>query len=385
MRKRPGLRAILRAELAVGEVVSGSVVIGAIAAVTVLVAATGGAPNTWAHLYYLPIIYAAVRHGFVRSVITAIAAALAAGPWMPSSFAGAEHQEFTSWMVRLVIFVVVGILAAWLARAQVRSVDALMHDQVVSRSLRGGMRRGHVGVHYQPLVSLGTGDVVGFEALCRWHDGRGQFRPPDLFIPQAERTGLIVDLGAQVLHEAAKQAQRWADAGHSGLLMTVNVSAVQLSHPGFLSEVLAVARSHSIEEYEVCLEVTESAVIVDPECARETLRAARDLGMKVAVDDFGTGQSSLAYLADFPIDIVKIDRTFIAGLGTDPKANALVGAMVAMARALGAVTIAEGIETREQLAAVRSLGCEIGQGFYLGRPVPAERIDWITRALVGAR
>ena len=166
--------------------------------------------------------------------------------------------------------------------------------------------------------------------------------------------------------------------------MTVNVSGVQLSDPGFLADLVEVARSHETDAFGLCLEITETAIIADPARARATLIDAHELGFTIALDDFGTGQSSLAYLADFPIDIIKIDMSFVAAMDTDPKSHALVRAMVQMAHSLGALTIAEGIETAEQLKALRELGCTLGQGYYLGRPGEADAVVWQARDMLPA-
>ncbi len=357
---------------------------GVTLALTILIAATGGAPTTLGHLYYVPILYVAIRHGARAAAFAAVVAGLAVGPWMPSSIPGAEHQELGSWLVRLVIFVLVGVVAAILARSDSRPFDVLVRDVYVARGLRTAVRQNQIRVHYQPLIDLTSGEVLGFEALCRWRDSQGREIPPARFIPEAERTGVITAVGRRVLHQAAGQAKDWVDHGRPSLLMTVNVSAVQLSEPAFLADLVELVRGDATDGFQLCLEITETAIIADPRRALKTLRKARGLGVTIALDDFGTGQSSLAYLADFPIDIIKIDRSFVATVGIDPKSHSLVGAMVQMAHALGARTIAEGIETPEQLKAVTALGCSIGQGYYLGFPDAPEAVDWERRDMVPA-
>lgn len=354
---------------------------GATTAITVLVALTGGPPNTWVHLYYLPILYVAVQHGVRGAAGAGVVAGLASGPWMASSVDGVSHQPFDSWLVSMVLFVVVGVVAGWLAHEQPRPLDVMVRDVAVAQGLRSAMRHERIRVHYQPLIDLTDGDVVGFEALCRWNDSKERPVPPAMFIPEAERSGIITALGRRVLHQAVSQAQEWADAGHPGLLLTVNVSGVQLSDPAFLADLNEIVRRNPDDAFRLCLEITETAIIADPVRALATLTAARALGITIALDDFGTGQSSLAYLADFPIDIIKIDMSFVAAVGVDPKGHALVRAMVQMAHSLGALTIAEGIETPEQLKALGALGCAIGQGYYLGRPNAASAVEWHSRDL----
>ncbi len=353
-------------------------------AVTMLVAMTGGAPNTWVHLYYIPILYVAVRHGAVAAAGAGVVAGLATGPLMASSVDGVSHQVLSSWLVRMALFVAVGAIGAWLAREQPRPLDLMIRDVIMGQGLRTAIKHDKIRVHYQPLIDLTDGDVVGFEALCRWNDSKGQPVPPSQFIPEAERTGVITPLGRRVLHQAVGQAKGWADAGHDGLLVTVNVSGVQLSDPAFLADLIEVSRRQGTDSFRLCLEITETAIIANPARALETLRAARDLGVTIALDDFGTGQSSLAYLADFPIDIIKIDMSFVAAVGIDPKGHALVRAMVQMAHSLGALTIAEGIETPEQLRALTALGCTMGQGYYLGWPSAAKEVEWHSRDLLPA-
>lgn len=353
--------------------------------VTALVALTGGAPNTWVHLYYVPILYVAVRHGARAAAGAGVMAGLAAGPWMVSSAAGAGHQSAGSWLVRMGLFVVVGVIGAWLAREQPRPLDTMVRDIVVAQGLRNAVRHDQIRVHYQPLIDLVDGEIVGFEALCRWNDSKQRPVPPSRFIPEAERSGVITALGRSVLYQAVGQAQKWSDVGHEGLLVTVNVSGIQLSDPAFLSDLIDIARRKGTDGFRLCLEITETAIIADPGRALETLLEARELGITIALDDFGTGQSSLAYLADFPIDIIKIDQSFVAAMGRDSKGHALVRAMVQMAHSLGALTIAEGVETAEQLTALRELGCTLGQGYYLGRPGEAESVVWESRDMLPAK
>ncbi len=351
-------------------------------AVTTLVVLTGGTPNTWVHLYYIPILYVAVLHGVRAAAGAGIVAGLVTGPWMASSDNGAFHEHVDWWLVRVALFVAVGMIGAWLAREQPRPLDTLVRDAVMARGLRAAIRHDQIRVHYQPLIDLADGGVVGFEALCRWNDSKQRPVPPSRFIPGAERSGVITALGQSVLYQAADQAREWADAGHGGLLVTVNVSGVQLSDPAFLTDLIDIARGNRTDAFRLCLEITETAMIADPSHALGTLLEAHKLGIAIALDDFGTGQSSLAYLADFPIDIIKIDQSFVAAIGRDPKAHALVRAIVQMAHSLGALTIAEGIETAEQLAALRELGCTLGQGYYLGRPGEADAVVWESRDLL---
>ncbi|HXA43577.1 MAG TPA: EAL domain-containing protein [Candidatus Solibacter sp.] len=243
-------------------------------------------------------------------------------------------------------------------------------------ALRAALDRGELAVAYQPKVALAVDRVVGVEALLRWrHPERGVI-PPLEFIPLAEATGLIVPIGAWVFEQACAQALRWAPLMRDGtkLVVSVNVSARQFESG--LTEVFEdiVART-GVDPSAVCLEVTESTVMNDPEEAVTTLRSLKGLGHPISIDDFGTGYSSLAYLRRFQLDELKVDKSFVDGLGRDPEATAIVAAVMGMAHALGLSVVAEGVETERQLSALRSLGCDEAQGYYFSRPVPASEVD----------
>ena len=364
-----------------GAAVSFAVIGAAIALVTFVIVLVGGAPTPLAHLYYVPILYSATRHGHRGALAAALASGLAVGPWMPAPNIASGVQSVNDWGVRLVLFVAVGLVASWLASQDARPFDVLLRDIVLGQGLRSAVRNGRVRVHYQPLVDLSDGRVLGVEALCRWSDSRGRAVAPDVFIPAAEHTGAIMMVGREVLRLSTEQSVRWADEHGDGLTMSVNVSAVQLGRPGFLDDLTRLAGEAASRRFRLCIEITETAIIADRANALAALSAARDMGVCIALDDFGTGQSSLAYLAGFPIDVVKIDQSFVEGVDVDATSRALVGAIVHIASSLGAITIAEGIERPEQLRVLRSLGCDIGQGYYLGRPTDAADVDWTARPL----
>lgn len=362
-------------------VVSGTIIGAVLALVTFTVAATGGVPNPLVHLCYIPILYGAVRHGRLGALVVAAVAGLAVGPWMPAPQVASGHQALGDWLVRLALFVLVGVVAAWLARQDARPIDLLLHDVVIGQRLRAAVRQRRMHVHYQPLVELDEGRVVGVEALCRWNDNRARPISPAQFIPAAEHTGAIIPLGREVLRLATAQANETARVQGDGLILSVNVSAVQLNCQEFLGALEALIGPAAERHYQLCIEITETAIVSDPDRALLTLSAAKEMGAIIAIDDFGTGQSSLAYLAGFPIDIIKIDRSFVATVDVDKTARALVSAVVRIAAALGATTIAEGIERPSQLRALRELGCDMGQGYYLGRPTEGDAVDWNRRPL----
>ncbi|MEX2289250.1 MAG: EAL domain-containing protein [Mycobacteriales bacterium] len=240
---------------------------------------------------------------------------------------------------------------------------------------------------YQPKVSLQDHRLIGVEALLRWDLPAGGVVPPAEFVSVAEQTGLIVPIGAWVLQEALRQAAQWQAAfpGQPPLEMSVNVSARQFDRS--LAETVRTAlHAQGVDPATVWLEVTESVVMVDVDAAVDVLRSLKVLGVNITVDDFGTGYSSLAYLRRLPLDGLKIDRSFVDGLGRDSGDTAIVAAVVGMAHALELSVVAEGIETSEQLSALRNLGCETGQGYYYARPQPPEFVAELlgTAARTGA-
>jgi diguanylate cyclase (GGDEF)-like protein/PAS domain S-box-containing protein len=256
-----------------------------------------------------------------------------------------------------------------------------MHSQRLVRianesSLRQALVRGEFYVEYQPKVSLVTDRTSGVEALLRWmHPERGLISPLD-FIPLAEESGIIVQIGAWVLEQVCRDAVRWRTAlpGGQPLMVAVNVSPRQFESD--LAETFGgiIGRS-GIDPATVCLEVTESMVMQDAELAIATLRELKSLGLSISVDDFGTGFSSLAYLKRFPLDELKIDKSFVDGLGHDFEATAIVAAVMGMAHALDLRVVAEGVETADQVVRLRTLGCDEAQGFFYARPGPASAID----------
>jgi diguanylate cyclase (GGDEF)-like protein/PAS domain S-box-containing protein len=257
-------------------------------------------------------------------------------------------------------------------------------QDTVAAALRTGtdlhraVERDELVVHYQPIANLRNGRVVGFEALLRWnHPARGLV-PPAEFIPLAEETGLIVPIGVWMLEKALQQLGHWQavrDAhGTTGkLAMNVNVSPRQLADPILPRTLARVLHETGVDPNSVCLELTENALMQEQSSA-DALAALRRLGVHISIDDFGTGYSSLAYLKRFPVTALKIDRSFVDGLGTEIEDTSIVEAIVTLAHALGLIAVAEGLETPTQLEKLRAIGCDYAQGFLLGRPMPAELI-----------
>jgi diguanylate cyclase (GGDEF)-like protein/PAS domain S-box-containing protein len=244
--------------------------------------------------------------------------------------------------------------------------------------LRRAVDRGEFTVDYQPLVNLSDGRMLGAEALVRWeHPDYGRISPGD-FVPLAEETGLIVPIGEFVLREACRQAKLWQSEHpeQGNVYVSVNLSPRQFRPPGRLVEVVTrITREHGLDPSSLLLEITESVLMNDREHAAKDLQALRELGVRVAIDDFGTGYSSLAYLRDFPIDIVKMDRSFVRELGRGRADDALVRSVVELGEALDMQIVAEGIEDISQLDSLRDLDCAIGQGYYFSQPVSGDKIN----------
>lgn len=254
--------------------------------------------------------------------------------------------------------------------APMRAAIRRRHD--VETNLRAAMDDGQLRLFYQPLVDLRTGSFCGVEALLRRRAPGGEFLPPGDAIEVAEESDLIVDLGAWVIREALGQLASWPEPAADGeMVVGLNVSTRELTRPGFAQAVGDLLAAYHVPAGRVCLEVTETALAGDVDLVVSALHDLRTFGVRLAIDDFGTGHASLTYLARFPVDYVKVDRSFITGLGVDPTCEVIVASVVAMAHALGMRVVAEGVETLAQLESVLAAGCDIAQGYLFARPAPA--------------
>jgi diguanylate cyclase (GGDEF)-like protein/PAS domain S-box-containing protein len=243
--------------------------------------------------------------------------------------------------------------------------------------LRRGVERGEVVPYFQPIVELTTGHVVGFEALARWlHPERGLLTP-DQFLPMAEETGLVEEIGASILEDALAQFARWRarDLPFANAHLSVNVGTRQVVDPAFAGLVADLLAQTGIPADSLWLEITETALLADVKASTVALRNLRSLGLHLVVDDFGTGYSSLTYLKRFPVEALKIDKGFVAGLGLDTEDTTIVEAVVNLGHSFGIAVIAEGLETPLQLSRLRELGCDRGQGYLFGRPRPASIVE----------
>jgi EAL domain-containing protein (putative c-di-GMP-specific phosphodiesterase class I) len=247
----------------------------------------------------------------------------------------------------------------------------------VESDLRRALERDELRVHYQPVVRLAGASMLGVEALVRWeHPTRGLVPPLD-FIPVAEETGLIQAVGSFVLTESCHQVAAWnrANPDRPPLSVAVNLSARQMSAADLTRLVLRTLNDAGLEPGLLCLEITESVLMEDVGASRMVLQSLKELGVKLAIDDFGTGYSSLLYLRRFPVDIIKVDRSFVSGLGQNSEDGAIVAGVLGLANALGVGAIAEGVEQPEQADKLAALGCEQAQGFLWSRPLPADELE----------
>jgi len=241
----------------------------------------------------------------------------------------------------------------------------------LAHELRVAHEHGQLSLHYQPVFTV-EGGIVGMEALLRWRHPELGSVTPDEFIPLLERSREIVPIGRWVLHEAARQCRTWQEQSHPGLTMSVNISVRQLQDPDFPEDVRHALTLAGLDPACLVLEVTESALVKDMARIRTVMERARDLGVHFALDDFGTGYSSLLYLKGLPIDRLKVDRSFVSGLGSAGQDPTIVSTVVDLAHKLGLSVVAEGVETEAELRAVGEMGCDEVQGFLLGRPGPAD-------------
>jgi diguanylate cyclase (GGDEF)-like protein/PAS domain S-box-containing protein len=263
-------------------------------------------------------------------------------------------------------------------KGQIRIFDPAMR-MVATRQLEyrselgAAVEQGQLRLVFMPFVDLRTGEVRGAEALVRWHHPEHGDIPPTEFVPIAERSGLIVPIGHWVLEEGLRQAASWRP--DAGLFLSVNVSPVQLRQADFVDRIVAAVASHHLDPRSLMVEVTESVLVEENDRATETIERLRATGVRLAIDDFGAGYCSLSYLQRHPVDMIKIDRAFIEELGRDPRGSTLARTILQMADSLELRTVAEGIETTGQLRELRRLGCDLGQGYLLSRPLEAAALS----------
>ena len=275
--------------------------------------------------------------------------------------------------------------ALYRAKAQGRGrwveFDSTMHERAVEllqleTDLRRALERRELRLHFQPVISLSSGTISGAEALVRWQHPERGLVPPGEFVPLAEETGLILPIGAWVLHEACRQMKTWQDQLNMPQLeIGVNLSSKQFQAPGLVAEVANVLSTTGLSPRSLRLEVTESLLMDKQPIIADTMTELRAMGVRIDLDDFGTGYSSLSYLHQFPIDTLKIDRSFVQRMGVTEEGLEIVNTILSLAQSLDMEVVAEGVETAEQLSLLDMLGCEQSQGYLHGRPMPAEEFE----------
>lgn len=249
----------------------------------------------------------------------------------------------------------------------------------LENDLRTAQENGDFRIFYQPKVELRTGSIVGVEALMRWHHAERGWIAPDVFIPLAEETGLISTIGDWVLDEACRQIKRWTNSDLKHLTIAVNVSVQQFAHPQFVDSVLSRLHAHGVRPQQLELEITESLLMRNVESTTRSMKRLRDAGIALSIDDFGTGYSSLGYLRQFPVDALKIDRSFVKDMHSSDDDAAICAAIIAMARELKLRVIAEGVSNEEQLKILRRHRCDQVQGYLISKPVPIDDLEMLLR------
>lgn len=370
-----------RSYLAIPPLLVGALVLGALAVTWGVCYLAGGSRTVFPHLFYLPVMMAAVRFGLPAAVVTATTAGVLAGPLLPAEVVTGTAQDPSAWVTRLLIFVSVGMLLAWITTHTRPGLLSTGHDAKVALSLRRALRRGELEVYYQPQVDLESHRVVGLEALARWvHPSKGVITPGE-FVPAAEATGIIDAIDRFVLQEATAQLAAWSDQGFGDLTIAVNLSAHRFKDPQLVADTAVALRASGLDPSRLHLEVTETAIISDVEQAARQITALRELGVRIAIDDFGAGQSSLSYLHRFAVDFMKIDRGFTANVVEDARVGRLVAGMIRLFESVGVTVVGEGIANAEQYVHMTSLRCQIGQGYYIAMPAPAlETLQWLERS-----
>jgi EAL domain-containing protein (putative c-di-GMP-specific phosphodiesterase class I) len=254
--------------------------------------------------------------------------------------------------------------------------------QFIEGSLRVALERNEFALHYQPKVDLCSGAIVGVEALLRWRHPERGFISPAQFVPIAEDTGLILPIGQWVLREACRQSRVWLDAGLPPMPMAVNISAIEFRSDAFVESIRAVLKDTRLDPQSLELELTESVLMKHAESTVSMLKALKSIGVQLTVDDFGTGYSSLSYLRQFPIDSLKMDRSFVHEISSKADDAVIASAVISMGNSLKKRVIAEGVETREQVDFLTAAGCEEAQGYYFSAPMVAREFATLLEARV---
>lgn len=260
-------------------------------------------------------------------------------------------------------------------------LKAFLHNVQMENELKDAIYGNNFELHYQPQYYAGSKKLRGMEALIRWRDGSGRMISPAVFIPIAEKNGAIVSIGRWVMEESIRQFALWQHKRSESMILSINVSPIQYMKDGFVDELLQLLSTYQVHPQEIELEITEGVLIEDFDKVTAKLRALRDYGIRVSLDDFGTGFSSLSYLKKLPIDTLKIDKSFIDTVLSDSATRVITESIISMVRTLGLETIAEGVEQEQQYKYLHAIGCDIIQGYYFGRPLPVQEMETLLEEL----
>lgn len=344
----------------------------------------GGSKTVGPQLFYAPIIIAATRFGHLGAFLTALVSGYVCGPLLPFDVEFGIEQSPANWILRLVFFVVIGQVIAAL---HLRSLP-VAHERLEARAFRqrlaAAFEAGRIHPVYQPFVDLESGRIVGVEALARWTEADGSVLPPIEFVPRAEAAGVITAIDLEILRQSARQLVEWdrtllAEVDDLEFVVSVNFSGRGFDDPRLADRIREVLDEAGLAPHRVLIEITETALVDDLDRAAARMAEMKAVGVRLALDDFGVGQSSLAALHHYPIDVIKLDRTFLELTLTEGARPGFLAAIVDLAGRLGPdLVVAEGIETPAQLRGVVSAGCRFGQGFLFDRPLDATTI---TRAI----
>jgi EAL domain-containing protein (putative c-di-GMP-specific phosphodiesterase class I) len=338
----------------------------------------GGSRTAGPHLFYVAIVLAAVRFAWPVVAATAVAAGVLAGPLLPADIDAGIPQVPSAWLLRLGIFVGVGVFMALLVKAPDDSFCSRLQDAVASARLLRGLKAGAIEAFYQPIYRVDGCGIVGVEALARWRRSGDQLASPADFIPMAERTGTIVKLDEFILSRSVATARDWTAEGEP-IAVSVNFSAATLLQPDIAEAVGRILQEVGFPADLLQVEITESALIHDLARAVRQVEALRAMGVKVAIDDFGSGRASLHYLQNLPVDVVKLDRSIVTLATIDVRSRRLLEGVIHMCELLELRLVAEGVEFPDQLSLLDELGVPMAQGFLLGLPMPAEEVDELLR------
>lgn len=369
----------LRHSLAASPFAALTVIAAALVMSWVLTYLLGGTAYVVPHWYYLPIALAAVRFGPGMALAVALASGVLAGPLSYAEVAGATPQEASRWLTRTGFFVVIGLGMAALVRPSLPSIREQLRRHRNERTLRRALSGNEFFLRYQPIIDCRTGQLASLEALIRWqHPHRGELSPAD-FLPLAEESSVIEDVGAFVLLHACREAALWhrltQATRHPPVTVSVNISGRELASDALVDRVRYSLRRTGLPASLLVLEVTESVLVEDAPTAARVLADLKALGVGLAVDDFGTGHSSLASLQSYPVDVVKLDRAFITANQDLHETEQLLEAMVLFARRMELTTVAEGIESPAQAALVTRLGYDLAQGYLYAPPLAVDEIQ----------